>query len=76
MLDAAFSFGTSPDGYQSAFATIEDGSITEMYIAEDFKKGTSTIYYINKKKYIVVLSFFDDACQCFKTDLAALTGWL
>lgn len=73
MLDAAFSFGTSPDGYQSAFATIEDGSITEMYIAEDFKKGTGTIYY--KKKYIV-LSFFDDACQCFKTDLAALTGWL
>lgn len=48
MLDAAFSFGTSPDGYQSAFATIEDGSITEMYIAEDFKKGTGTIYYTRK----------------------------
>lgn len=74
MLDAAFSFGTSPDGYQSAFATIEDGSITEMYIAEDFKKGTGTIYYYKKK--ILFLSFFDDACQCFKTSLAALTGWL
>eukprot|EP00729_Bicosta_minor_P006529 gene6529-10750_t len=53
VLDAAFSFGTSPDGYQSAFATIEDGSITEMYIAEDFKKGFKTLKTPAHFDYIV-----------------------
>ena len=63
-------------GTNQRLRPLKTGASQRCILLKTSKKVRAPFIIINKKKYIVVLSFFDDACQCFKTDLAALTGWL